>query len=175
MTWAAISSASARVSATHIAINSPTCRILSVTSGGCSDALKPGRGETALIGLTPVRSSAVKTEDRIDSGIWTPSKRAWATGDRTNATSRVLSSEMSPIYCPFPRKKRSSSFLSKLAPTPSEWPNFNSPGQIGQTMRKVFRMIIFTPSPLRKAKGTCILCITSNPFEAAWSRLEPFG
>ena len=35
---AAMSSASARVSATHMAISSPTWRILSVTRGGCSDA-----------------------------------------------------------------------------------------------------------------------------------------
>ena len=63
-TAAAMSSASARVGATHIATNSPTCRTLPVASTGCSDTLKPGSPETARIGSTPSRSAAVKTRSR---------------------------------------------------------------------------------------------------------------
>ena len=52
-----MSSACARVGATHIATSSPTWRTLSEASGGCSDGLKPRTPETARIGLTPARSA----------------------------------------------------------------------------------------------------------------------
>ncbi len=68
MTDAAMSSASARVGATHMATSSPTCRTLPVASTGCSEILKPGNPDTARIGLTPARSDAVNTTSEKRSG-----------------------------------------------------------------------------------------------------------
>ena len=63
-----MSSASARVGATHMATSSPTCRTLPVASTGCSEILNPGSPDTARIGLTPARSAAVNTTSRKRSG-----------------------------------------------------------------------------------------------------------
>ena len=63
-----MSSASARVGATHMAMSSPTCRALPVASGGCSETLKPGNPDTARIALTPSRSAAVNTRSRTGFG-----------------------------------------------------------------------------------------------------------
>ena len=99
-----MSSASARVRATQMAMSSPTWRTLPVASGGCSEGLKPGSAETARIGLTPVRSSAVNTAPRHFSGTCTARMRAWASGLRRNATSFMPASLMSATYWPRPRR-----------------------------------------------------------------------
>ena len=39
-------------------MSSPTCRTFWLASTGCSDALNPGRPDTATIGFTPTRSAA---------------------------------------------------------------------------------------------------------------------
>ena len=119
-TRAAISSASARVSATQTAIGSPTKRTLSFANAGCSDTLKPGRPQAARIGLTPsaTKSFQVKTLSRTSSGMSKPRMRAWATGLRTKASSRMPTSAISATKRPRPRRRRSSSLRRTLAPTP---------------------------------------------------------
>ena len=101
---AAMSSASARVSATQAAIASPTWRTLFRARQGCSEGLKPGRLETARIGFTPARSAAVNTASRHFPGIWMSPMRAWASGLRRNATSFMPGSLMSATNWPRPRR-----------------------------------------------------------------------
>src|SRR5882672_1602103 len=117
-----MSSASARVGATHIATSSPTCRTLPVASTGCSETLKPGSADTARIGLTPTRSAAVKTLARYRSGTCIPRIRACAKGLRTNATSWSPARRMSATNRPRPRIRRSSSLRGSRAPTPCPAP-----------------------------------------------------
>ena len=117
-TLAAISSASARVRPTHIAMSSPTCRTFWLASTGCSDALNPGRPDTATIGFTPTRSAAANALPRCSSGMWTARSFAWASGERTKATSFMPARRISPTNWPRPRRKRSSSLRLTEAPTP---------------------------------------------------------
>src|SRR5436190_11600652 len=113
-----MSSASARVGATHMATSSPTWRTLPVASTGCSEILNPGNPETARIGLTPSRSAAVKTLSLYCGGIDMPRIQACASGLRTNATSCRPARRMSATNSPRPRIKRSSSLRRWRAPTP---------------------------------------------------------
>ena len=53
---------------------------LLVASTGCSDALNPGRPDTATIGFTPTRSAAANALPRCSSGMWTARSFAWASG-----------------------------------------------------------------------------------------------
>ena len=53
-------------------------------------------------------------------GYGSPPIFAWASGERTKATSFMPGRRMSPTYWPRPRRKRSSSLRSSEAPTP--WP-----------------------------------------------------
>src|ERR1700730_12244724 len=71
-----------------------------------------------MMGLTPVRCSAVKTTFRNCSGTLIRLSRAWAMGLRTKATSRVPAMRISPTYCPRPRRNRSSSLRGGEAPIP---------------------------------------------------------
>src|SRR5262249_24003769 len=75
-------------------------------------------GGDETMGLTAVRCLAVKTTFRNCSGILICLSRAWATGLRTNATSRMPGMRKSPTYCPRPRRKRSSSLRGTEAPIP---------------------------------------------------------
>src|SRR5262249_23879292 len=79
---------------------------------------------TARIGSTPVKSAAVNTEARMASGMRIAVCRAWATGLRTKATSRMRGKGRSPIYCPRPCRKRSSSLRRTRAPTPLPFLSF---------------------------------------------------
>ena len=117
-TSAAMSSASARVGATHIATSSPTWRTLSFARTCCGADLKPFNAELATIGLTPARSSIVKTACSWPAGLRTARMRACAIGERTNATSSIPTMRMLPTYSPRPRRKRSSSLRRSRAPTP---------------------------------------------------------
>src|SRR5208282_17277 len=138
-----MSSAAARVSATHMATSSPTWRTLSVASAGWSETLKPGKPETARIGLTPAMSAAVKTASRIASGTSIALMRAWASGLRTKATSRMPASRMSATYCPRPVRKRSSSLRSRRAPTPFVviWLPSNSAAPGCRHLRSILRRL----------------------------------
>ena len=117
-TRSAMSSASARVSATQTAIVSPTWRTFSAASAGWADGLNPGSAETARIGLTPSMSAWMKTRGRMSSGMSIAPIRACATGLRTNAASSCPARPKSPTKRPRPRIRRSSSLRAMDAPTP---------------------------------------------------------
>jgi hypothetical protein len=103
-TRAAMSSAWARVGATHMAMVSPTWRTLPRASGHWSEALKPANAEMARIGLTPARSSIVNTAPSWPGGLVIGPSRPCATGERTKATSSMPGRRMSPTNWPRPAR-----------------------------------------------------------------------
>ena len=70
------------------------------------------------MGATSSRSAAVKISPSCPLGFVTPRTRAWARGLRTNATSRVPGSRMSPTNSPSPKRCRASSCRRMLSPMP---------------------------------------------------------